>query len=372
MSTCGGWREGDPPAWRKFVDVGPVDLELGGHLPQVRVAYETWGEFDGTNAVLIEHALTGDAHVAGPAAPGQPTAGWWDDLVGPGKAIDTDQWFVLSPNVLGGCQGTTGPSSDAADGRAYGSRWPRTTIRDQVAVEALLADHLGITTFASVMGGSMGGMRTLEWTLMHPDRVRSALVIATGASATADQIATQTVQMQAIKADPDWNSGDYYGTDRCPVAGMGIARRIAHMSYRTESELATRFGRDHQAGEDALDDGRFAVSSYLDYQAEKLSSRFDPGSYVALTDAMNLHDVYRGRGLGALRSLDLPARIVGITSDRLYPLYLQERLAEELSAPLEVVQSPFGHDGFLLEFDEIGRIAAEVLASARVGGVSAC
>lgn len=367
MTTCGGWREGDPPAGRLFADLGPVDLELGGHLPQVRVAYETWGTFDGGNALLIEHALTGDAHVVGPAGPGQPTAGWWEGLVGPGRAIDTDRWFVVASNVLGGCQGTTGPSTPAPDGRAYGSRWPRTTIRDQVTVEALLADHLGIDQFASVVGGSMGGMRSLEWLVMYPERLRSALIIATGASATADQIATQTVQMQAIKADPDWNGGDYYGTGRTPLTGMGIARRIAHMSYRTERELAGRFGRDHQIGEDAFDDGRFAVTSYLDHHADKLGLRFDPGSYVALTDAMNLHDVYRGRDADVLRRVRVPARVVGIGSDRLYPLYLQQRLAQELGARLDVVESPFGHDGFLLEFDQIGRSAAQLLTSLRVG-----
>ena len=367
MSTCGGWHEGDPPAGRRFADLGPVELELGGHLPQVRVAYETWGTFDGDNAVLIEHALTGDAHVCGLEAVGQPTPGWWDALVGPGKAIDTDRWYVVAANVLGGCQGTTGPSSTAADGRAYGSRWPRNTIRDQVVVEALLADHLGIERFASVMGGSMGGMRALEWLVMYPDRIGSALILATGAAATADQIATQTVQIQAIEADPDWNGGDYYGTGRCPVVGMGIARRIAHMSYRTETELAGRFGRDHQIGEDALADGRFAVTSYLDHHADKLSRRFDPGSYVALSDAMNLHDIYRGRTADVLRGVQVPTRVVGIGSDRLYPLYLQQQLADELSAPLDVVDSPFGHDGFLLESEQIGRIALELLTPLRVG-----
>jgi homoserine O-acetyltransferase/O-succinyltransferase len=362
MSTSGGLRDGDPVAWRRFADLGAMDLELSGHLPEVRVAYETWGTYNGNNAVLVQHALTGDAHAAGPTAPGQPTAGWWDDLIGPGKAIDTRRWFVLSSNVLGGCQGTTGPSSTAPDGRAYGSRWPRTTIRDQVAVEVALADALGIDHFTAVMGGSMGGMRTLEWVVAHPDRVGTALVMATSASATADQIATQNVQIQAIQADPDWQGGDYYDTGRAPLTGMGIARRIAHLTYRTEKELAARFGRDHQLGEDALGDGRFAVQSYLDHQADKLSRRFDPGTYVALSDAMALHDVYRDRGLGALRHVEVPTRVVGITSDRLYPLYLQQQIADEIGVDLDVVESPFGHDGFLLEDDEIGRVVSDLLA----------
>jgi homoserine O-acetyltransferase len=363
MGTCGGWREGDPTAWRQFADLGPMDLELGGHLPQVRVAYETWGEYDGRNAVLVQHALTGDAHAAGPTGPGQPTAGWWDALIGPGRAIDTDRWFVVSSNVLGGCQGTTGPSSTAPDGRAYGSRWPRTTIRDQVAVEVALADALGIGRFAAAMGGSMGGMRTLEWLVGHPGRVGAALVMATGAAATADQIGTQTVQIRAITADPDWQGGEYHGTGRAPANGMGIARRIAHLTYRTERELAGRFGRDHQLGEDALGDGRFAVQSYLDHQADKLIRRFDPATYVALSDAMNLHDVMRGRGRTALSRVDVPTRVVGISSDRLYPLPLQQQIADELGVALDVVESPFGHDGFLLEAEAIGAVANEVLDS---------
>lgn len=363
MSTCGGWREGDPVAWRQFADVGPMDLDLGGHLPQVRVAFETWGTFDGHNAVLVQHALTGDAHAAGAAGPGQLTAGWWDILIGPGKAIDTDRWFVVSSNVLGGCEGTTGPSSAAPDGRAYGSRWPRITIRDQVAVEAALADHLGIDRFAAVMGGSMGGMRSLEWVVQYPQRVGGAAIMATSTAATADQIATQNVQIAAIQADPHWQGGDYYDTGRAPMVGMGIARRIAHLTYRTERELAARFGRDHQLGENALADGRFAVQSYLDHQADKLCRRFDPGTYVALSDAMGLHDVYRGRHLDVLRGVSIPTRVVGITSDRLYPLYLQQQMADELGVELDVVESPFGHDGFLLEADAIGTIIGEVLGT---------
>lgn len=362
MGTSGGWREGDPVAWRRFADLGPMDLELGGHLPEVRVAYETWGEYTGNNAVLVQHALTGDAHAAGPAGPGQTTPGWWDAFIGPGKALDTRRWFVLSANVLGGCQGTTGPSSTAPDGAAYGSGWPRITIRDQVAVEVALADALGIDHFTAVMGGSMGGMRTLEWIVTHPRRIGTALVMATAAAASADQIATQCVQIQAITADPDWQGGDYYGTGRAPMTGMGIARRIAHLTYRTERELAGRFGRDHQLGEDPFVGGRFAVQSYLDHHAGKLQSRFDPGSYVTLTDAMSLHDIYRGRDSDVLRRAEVPTRVLGITSDRLYPLYQQQRIADELGVDLDVVESPFGHDGFLLEDDQVGAVIADLLA----------
>ena len=185
------WRDGDPVASRRFAAIGDLPLELGGALPDVRVAYETFGQAvrdaDGSisNAVLVLHALTGDAHLAGPAGPGQPTPGWWDALVGPGQPLDTSQWFVLAANVLGGCQGTTGPSSAAPDGRPWGSRFPRITVRDQVQAEARLADLLGVRCFAAVIGGSMGGMRSLEWAVMFPSRVGAALVLATGAAATA-------------------------------------------------------------------------------------------------------------------------------------------------------------------------------------------
>lgn len=370
------WREGDHPGSRRFLDVGTLPLDLGGALDDVTVAYETWGELDaaGGNAILIEHALTGDAHVSGPAGPGQPTPGWWDALIGPGRVIDTDRWFVLCTNVLGGCRGTTGPSSIAPDGRPYGSRWPRVTVRDQVRVEAAVADRLGIERFAFVAGGSMGGMRALEWLVSYPDRVASALLLATTAAASADQIATQTAQIQAITADPDWLGGDYYGTGRAPQAGLGLARRFAHLTYRTANELELRFGRDSQADENPLGAGvagrhggagRFAVQSYLDHHADKLTGRFDAGTYVALTDAMSSHDIARGRGDRAalLEEITVPVRVAGLTSDRLYPLYQQRELADEIAGcqRLDVIESPFGHDGFLIESDPVGRIIAEVL-----------
>lgn len=208
----GGWRTGDPLGARRFADVGPLALELGGALPAVTVAYETFGQAQVrngrvVNAVLVEHALTGDAHVTGPAGPGQATAGWWGALVGRSRALDTDRWFVVASNVLGGCQGTTGPASEAPDGQPWGSRFPITTVRDQIEVERRLADTLRIERWAAVLGGSMGGMRALEWAVSWPDRVGTALVLATGAAVTADQIGTQK------RAD--------YGRDRRPE----VARR---------------------------------------------------------------------------------------------------------------------------------------------------
>ena len=195
----GAWRAGDPVGHRQFVDVGTLTLDARGALPDVRVAYETWGTLNlaRDNAVLVLHALTGDSHVAGPAGPGHLTAGWWDALVGPGRPLDTNTWFVVAPNVLGGCQGTTGPASAAPDGRAWGSRFPFVTIRDQVNAEALVADHLGIGTWAGIVGGSMGGMRVLEWAVSYPDRVASALVLASSAYASAEQIAWCQSQLLA-------------------------------------------------------------------------------------------------------------------------------------------------------------------------------
>jgi homoserine O-acetyltransferase len=364
------WRPGDPPGDRRFVDVGPLTLELGGALDAVTVAYETWGtprRSGGaiTNAVLVLHALTGDAHVVGPTGPGQPTPGWWDGLIGPGAALDSDEWFVVAANVLGGCQGTTGPSSLHPDGAAYGSRFGRVTIRDQVAVEARLADALGIERFACVLGGSMGGMRALEWAVSHPQRVGSALVLATSAVASAEQIATQSTQVLAVHADPGWCGGDYLAAGTSPATGLGLARRIAHLTYRSEAELQLRFAAQPQAGEDPLGAGRFAVQSYLDHHASKLVRRFDAGSYVVLTDAMSTHDVGRGRGgvEAALASSPVRTVVAGIDSDRLYPLQQQERIARHLSgcAGLDVVTSVHGHDGFLIEAPAVAALVRRAL-----------
>jgi len=366
------WRPGDEPGGRRFAHVvtGGGDglrLEQGALLPEVTVAYESWGTLDaaGANAVLVLHALTGDSHAAGPAGAGHPTPGWWDELIGPGRPLDTDRFLVVVPNVLGGCQGTTGPSSPAPDGRPWGSRFPRITIRDQVSAEALLADHLGIDRWAAVVGGSMGGMRVLEWCVGHPHRVARAAVLAVGAAATAEQVALCSVQCRAIRLDPAFAGGDYYDSGAAPVDGMALARGIGQISYRTEAEFAERFGRAPQDDEDPLAGGRFAVESYLGYQGEKLAGRFDPNSYVVLSEAMNSHDVGRGRGgvAPALARVTADVRVGGIDSDRLYPLALQAELAELLPgrAPLTVIRSRFGHDGFLLESEQVGAVVARAL-----------
>lgn len=352
--------------------IGDLVLESGETLPDVTIAVQRWGNLSPArdNVVLIEHALTGDSHVTGPAGPDHPSPGWWSGMVGPGSPIDTDRWCVVSTNVLGGCRGTTGPGTPAPDGKAWGSRFPLITVRDQVTAEAVLFDILGIETLAAVTGGSMGGMRTLEWIVMYPERVRSSLVLATGARATADQIGTQTTQILAVTSDPDWQNGDYYGTGRIPETGLGIARRIAHLTYRTEHELDSRFGNLPQDGEDPWAGGRYSVQSYLDHQARKLVGRFDPGTYVVLSDVMNRHDVGRGRGgvEAALASTSVPTIVGGVDSDRLYPLRLQQQIADLLpgSGDLRVLVSRDGHDGFLTEADEVAKLLGELMELAAI------
>ena len=361
------WRPGDPPGNRRFVDVGGVDLERGGRLPGVTVAYETWGTLSpaADNAVLVEHALTGDSHVVGDAGPGHPTGGWWPGLIGPGAPLDTDRWFVVASNVLGGCQGTTGPSSAAPDGRPWGGRFPFVTVRDQVAVEALLAEALGIPRWALVIGGSMGGMRAIEWATSWPDRVDAALVVASCAAATADQVAWAQPQLLAIRSDPAFQDGDYYDSGQGPVTGLGIARRIAHTTYRHEGELDSRFGRRPHPGEDPLGGGgRYDVESYLDHHAAKLARRFDANSYLVLTEAMNSHDVGRDRGgvAPALLAYEGRLHVAGVTTDRLYPLRLSEEIAAlRPGTDLTVIESEHGHDGFLIETGQVGALIREVL-----------
>ncbi|HEX5534318.1 MAG TPA: homoserine O-acetyltransferase [Actinomycetales bacterium] len=367
----GWWREGDPIGGRRFVRTGEQGLEAGGVLPDVRIAYETWGELSPgrDNAVLVLHALTGDSHVAGPAGPGHPTPGWWDGLVGPGLAIDTDRYFVVAPNVLGGCQGTTGPSSLAPDGRPWGGRFPFLTVRDQVTAEARLADELGIDQWALVVGGSMGGMRALEWAVMYPARVERVLLLATTAYATADQIAWCSPQLTAIRSDSDFHGGDYYdvGDGLGPVAGLGVARQIAHATYRSGPELDLRFGRKAQQGERPLGGGgRYAVESYLEHHAGKLAARFDANSYVVLTESMNSHDLGRGRGgvKAALGRVQARTVVASVDSDRLYPTRLSEELAARIPGCEGMVEisSPHGHDGFLIEMDDVGRLASNLLS----------
>jgi homoserine O-acetyltransferase len=357
------------------VPIGDLPLERGGVLPEVVVAYETWGSLApaADNVVLVEHALTGDSHVVGAAGPGHPTPGWWEGLIGPGRPLDTDRWFVVCTNVLGGCQGTTGPVTPAPDGRPWGSRFPYLTIRDQVRAEDAALARLGIDRLAAVIGGSMGGMRALEWAVMGADRVERAIVLASSARATADQIAWAQTQLLAIRCDPDFAGGDYYDSGRAPTAGLGLARRIAHVTYRTETELDDRFGRSPQAGEDphrSDERGRYAVEGYLDHHAGKLSRRFDANSYLVLTEAMNSHDVGRDRGglQVALDGVTAHCTVASVDTDRLYPPRLSDELAQHLRRVDRVsVSSPFGHDGFLIETSQVGQIVDRALTAPAAG-----
>ena len=366
------WRPGDPPGRRSFASVGALACELGGRLDDVTVAYETWGTLSpkGDIAVLVLHGFTADSHAAGEREPGHPESGWWEDVVGPGRGIDTNRWFVVCPNVLGGCQGTTGPGALAPDGRPWGSRWPVITIRDMVEAERRLADLLGIACWHAMVGPSLGGMRGLEWVIGAPERVSRAIIMGVGAYATAEQIGTQTVQMQAIRFDPNWRDGDYYevGDGSGPVTGMGVARRIGHLTYRSELELHERFANRPQYGELPLSadrTGRYGVTSYLDYAATRLSRRFDPNSYLAINEAMNHHDIGRGRGgiAAAMGRIIADLTIVGLDGDRLYPLRLQHELVELARPPLDlhIVHSIIGHDAFLTEHDQVGAIIAKAL-----------
>jgi homoserine O-acetyltransferase/O-succinyltransferase len=350
-----------------FVDIGSLTTESGAVIDDVCIAVQRWGQLSPArdNVVVVLHALTGDSHITGPAGPGHPTPGWWDGVAGPGAPIDTDRWCVVATNVLGGCRGSTGPSSLARDGKPWGSRFPLITVRDQVEADVTALASLGITEVAAVVGGSMGGARALEWMVSHPDGVRAGLLLAVGARATADQIGTQSSQIAAIKADPNWQGGDYHDTGRTPDAGLTIARRFAHLTYRGEGELDSRFANDGQRDEDPATGGRYAVQSYLQHQGDKLLARFDAGSYVVLTETLSSHDVGRGRGgvRRALRGCPVPVVVGGITSDRLYPLRLQEELAELLPGctELQVVDSICGHDGFLVESEAVGELIRKTL-----------
>ena len=348
-------------------------LELGGHLGPVTVAYETWGTptSDGDNAVLVEHTLTGDSHVASGDGSGHPQPGWWEGMVGPGLPIDTDRWWVVCANVLGGCRGTTGPASLAPDGRPWGPRIPGITVRDQVAAEEALANSLGVRRWAAVIGGSMGGMRALEWAVAWPERVERLVVMTTTGQTSAEQLALSAIQAQAVRLDPQFAGGDYYvGLGPGPSAGLGLARRIGHISYRTEAELAERFGRNPQPGEDPWGAGRYAVEAYLDDQADELVADdlvagFDANSYLVLSRAMDHFDLGRGRGglAMALSEVRAHATVISVDSDRLYPPYQQEQLVGLLPKVenVEVVRSLYSHDGFLIEIEQVGKVVADAL-----------
>ncbi|WP_394551325.1 homoserine O-acetyltransferase [Agromyces sp. MMS24-JH15] len=373
--VTGAWRVGDPTGDRRFVRIGDVALESGDVVPNATIAWESWGRLSPArdNAILVLHALTGDSHVVGPAGPGHATAGWWEGVVGPGRAIDTDRYHVVAPNVLGGCQGSTGPASVAADGAEWGARFPFLTIRDQVAAQLAFARAIGIERFAAVVGGSMGAMHVLEWAIMAPEAVERIAVLAAPAAATADQIALNSVQLEAIRADPAFRGGAFYDAPdgEGPTRGLSLARRMAMLNYRTASELNGRFERTWQSELDPLGGGgRFAVESYLDFHGNRFTRRFDANSYLVLTEAMNSHDVGRGRGgvVPALERIEAKSLVLGIDSDRYFALPGQVEIAAHLRRSVHgpepvVLRSDFGHDAFLLEDDAVGGAIADLLAS---------
>jgi homoserine O-acetyltransferase len=385
LPVTGAWEPGDPPGRRRFLtlaDDRPLALEGGRTLGPITIAYETWGELDGagSNAVLVCHALTGDSHANGDAGPGHPTPGWWDGLIGSGRAIDTDRWFVVCANVLGGCQGSTGPASvDPPTGRRFGPTFPVVTVRDMVRTQRVLARHLGVEQWLTVIGGSMGGMQVLEWGVTFPMAVRSLIPVATTAQATAQQIALGAVGRNAIRLDPAFGGGDYYDLPEGegPHRGLALARMVAQITYRSDDVFTDRFGREMA---DLLDGfelwQRFEVERYLEYHGDKLVRRFDANSYVTLSKAMDLHDVGRGRGGvdAAMARVRVPTLCVGIRSDTLYPPYQQRAIRDALAgqgvwARYAEIDSPHGHDAFLIEIDQVGAAVGEFLDAVEKGDV---
>ena len=372
--ATGAWRDGDPAGDRQFAPLPTIKLGSGRELASARIAFESWGTLndDKSNAVLVLHALTGDSHATGEASKAHPTEGWWTEIIGPGLAIDTDNFFVVAPNMLGGCQGSTGPSSLDRQGREYGSRFPYLTIRDQVTAQKAFSDVIGITKWHAIIGGSMGGMHVLEWALMHPEATDNIAVIAAPPVSTADQIALNSVQLEAIKIDAAFNKGNYYDAKAGfgPHRGLALARRMALLNYRSPSELNERFGRTWQSEtvNPFGSGGRWAVESYLDFHGNKFTRRFDANSYITLVEAMNSHDIGRDRGgvEKALASIKVRALVAGIDSDRLFPITGQQLIAEHfggklVGGKLRTIQSEYGHDGFLIEFETVGPLLRELL-----------
>lgn len=345
-----------------------MTLESGAQLASAEVAYETWGCLNaaGDNAILVCHALTGDSHASGKYTPEDTRLGWWDPLIGPGRAFDTRRYFVVCANVLGGCQGTTGPASiDPATRLPYGSAFPQVTVRDIVRVQHELLREIGVRRLAAVAGGSLGGMQVLEWMVTYPEFVDTAIPIGTALAHTAQGIAYNLVGREAITLDPDWQGGHYYGTGRVPRRGLSIARMVGMITYQSEESMRRKFDRervDSDPGAYYNPASCFQVENYLYYQGEALVNRFDANSYLTLTRAMDLHDVGFGRGgvEEALRRMDPGTRTlsIGINSDILFPTHHQQEIVDRLRAVggharYCEINSPWGHDAFLIEYNQL-------------------
>ncbi len=368
---------------RSVTLLGPLQLEGGGSLALLTIAYETYGVLnaDQTNAVLICHATTGDQYVAS-THPTTGKPGWWHRMVGPGKPIDPARYCIISVNILGSCMGSTGPSSvDLATDKPFGMSFPVITIGDMVRAQALLLDYLGIEALYAVVGGSMGGMQALEWAASFPDRVQSVVVIAATARHSAQNLAFHEVGRQAIMADPKWRGGDYYGTDDPPVAGLSVARMAAHITYLSEAGMDAKFGRrlqDRANGEKGAKsfsfDADFQIESYLRHQGAIFTDRFDANCYLYITRAMNyfdLVDAHGGHLANAFKATKARFCLVSFDTDWLFPTSESKKIVHALNAagaPVSFVElsSPHGHDAFLLDVPELNRVVDGFL---RAGGI---
>ena len=334
-------------------------LESGRSLGSVTVAYETYGRLNAekSNAVLVCHALSGDAHAAGVHS-GDPKPGWWDSMIGPGKAFDTDKYFVICSNVLGGCKGTTGPSSvNPATGEPYGLSFPVVTVGDMVEVQRRLIDHLGIDKLLSVSGGSMGGMQVLQWAASYPDRVRSVIPMATSTKHSPQQIAFDEVGRQAIMADPSWRAGNYYKHGQ-PERGLALARMIGHITYMSDQSMEEKFSRKLKAGEYTFSFAtEFEVEGYLKHRGDSFVQRFDANSYLYLTKALDYFDLSGEKLVPLGGPIHTRFLVIAFKSDWLYPPYQSKEIANFLrTRHADVtyceIQSTYGHDAFLLEFEQ--------------------
>jgi homoserine O-acetyltransferase len=355
-----------------------IQLECGRDFGPITLAYETYGELSPAkdNAILILHALSGDAHAAGFHDPADKNPGWWDIMIGPGKAFDTNKYFVISSNVIGGCKGSTGPSSiDPKTGKPYGLDFPMVTIQDMVDTQRALVDHLGIKQLLCAVGGSMGGMQVLQWVVSYPDRVRLAIPIATTSKLSAQSIAFNEVGRQAIESDPNWKEGEYYG-HAVPRQGLAIARMIGHITYLSEKSMHLKFGRKLQDKSEYGYDFRtdFQVESYLRHKGDHFVDRFDANSYLYISKAMDYFDLAQAHGSleEALKNTRSKFLVISFSSDWLFPSYQSKEIVSACRrVGAEVIyteiQSDRGHDAFLLESDQLTRLISNFLEHGRKG-----
>lgn len=357
----------------------PLPLKSGEVLPQYDLVYETYGTLnaDKSNAVLICHALSGNHHVAGRYNENDKYPGWWDNLIGPGKPLDTNRFFVIGLNNLGGCHGSTGPSSiDPATGRPWGSAFPLVTVEDWVTSQLRLIESLGIQQLAAVVGGSLGGMQALQWTIAHPDRVRHALVIASAPNLTAQNVAFNEVARQAIITDPEFHGGDYYAQNTVPRRGLRIARMLGHITYLSDDAMGEKFGRKLRTGDIQYSfDVEFEMESYLRYQGDKFAGEFDANTYLRMTRALDYFDpalTYQGDLSKALATAKAKFLVVSFTSDwRFSPARSREivkaLLDNELSVSYAEVTAAHGHDAFLMPDPHYHAILRSYLANIETG-----